>query len=188
MQVGEPPSRFLHILPTSSRPLPAPPASSGCSSCSRSRSTLTWCSRAVNRNFPSFFAACRTRSSPLGPLLPARCPVRVRLFRVLLGQRPSLHNLLAALPGLRSTASSVLCRCTTPRCRASGSYSSSPSPSVPCPTGHGRPRGLSVLAREVSMHAWGLRLRPSRSGLRSPFPTRPICFSTFRFSECLTSV
>jgi hypothetical protein len=27
------------------------------------------------------------------------------------------------------------------------------------PTGGGRPQGLSVLAREVSMHAWGLRLR-----------------------------
>src|ERR1039457_4952741 len=29
---------------------------------------LTWCSRAVNRCFPSCFAASRTRSSPLGPL------------------------------------------------------------------------------------------------------------------------
>src|ERR1022692_2348042 len=29
---------------------------------------LTWCSRAVNFCFPSFFAASRTRSSPLGPL------------------------------------------------------------------------------------------------------------------------
>jgi hypothetical protein len=65
----------------------------------------------------------------------------------------------AALPGFRSAASLVLCRCTTPRCRSSGTYSSSPSPNGPCPTDHGRPRGLSVLAREVSMHAWGLRLR-----------------------------
>ena len=31
---------------------------------------------------------------PAWPALPARCPVRVRLFRVLLGQRPSLHDLL----------------------------------------------------------------------------------------------
>src|SRR5712692_2033031 len=29
---------------------------------------LTWCSRAVNFCFPSFFAASRTRASPLGPL------------------------------------------------------------------------------------------------------------------------
>src|ERR1019366_4814450 len=30
---------------------------------------LTWCSRAVNFNFPSCLAASRTRASPLGPLL-----------------------------------------------------------------------------------------------------------------------
>src|SRR5215472_2981748 len=29
---------------------------------------VTWCSKAVNRNFRSPFAALRTRSSPLGPL------------------------------------------------------------------------------------------------------------------------
>ncbi len=29
---------------------------------------FTWCSRAVNCSFPSFFAALRTRSSPFGPL------------------------------------------------------------------------------------------------------------------------
>src|SRR5215472_8926227 len=29
---------------------------------------VTWCSRAVNRSFPSFRAASRTRSSPLCPL------------------------------------------------------------------------------------------------------------------------
>src|ERR1035438_385359 len=59
---------------------------------------LTWFSRAVNRIFGSPLAASRTRSSPLGPLSPARCPVRVRLFRVLLGQRPSLHDLLRPSP------------------------------------------------------------------------------------------
>ena len=31
---------------------------------------------------------------PAWPVFPARCPVRVRLFRILLGQRPSLHDLL----------------------------------------------------------------------------------------------
>jgi len=65
----------------------------------------------------------------------------------------------SALPGFRSTASLVLRRCTTPRCRSSGPYSSSPSPSGPCPTHHGRPRGLTVLVRDVSIHAGGLRLR-----------------------------
>src|SRR5713101_5856383 len=32
------------------------------------------------------------------PASPARCPVRVRLWRVVLGQRPSLHNLRQRLP------------------------------------------------------------------------------------------
>src|SRR5271169_6321405 len=31
---------------------------------------------------------------PAWPALPARCPVRVRLFRILLGQQPSLLDLL----------------------------------------------------------------------------------------------
>ena len=30
---------------------------------------FTWCSRAVNCSLPSFFAALRTRSSPIGPLV-----------------------------------------------------------------------------------------------------------------------
>ena len=59
---------------------------------------LTWCSSAVNFSFPSFFATSRTRSSPLRPLARAQCPVRVRLWRVLLGQRPSLHSLRRRLP------------------------------------------------------------------------------------------
>jgi hypothetical protein len=66
------------------------------------------------------------------------------------------------LPGLRSTASSVLCRCWTPRCRACGSYSSSLSPTVPLLTRGGRPQGLgSHVPRgpRVSVHAWGLPLR-----------------------------
>src|SRR2546425_10232817 len=46
-----------------------------------------------------------------------------------------------------------------PPCRARGSYSSSPSPTVPPLSGCGWQQGLSVLAREVSVHAWGLRLR-----------------------------
>src|SRR5260370_39682923 len=35
---------------------------------------------------------------PAWPALPARGPVRVGLFRVLLGQRPSLHDLLRPSP------------------------------------------------------------------------------------------
>jgi hypothetical protein len=42
---------------------------------------------------------------------------------------------------------------------ACGSSSSSPSPTDPHLTGCRWPQGLSILACEVSMHAWGLRLR-----------------------------
>ncbi len=37
---------------------------------------------------------------PVGRALPARCPGRAVLFRVLLGPRPWLHELLRRLPGL----------------------------------------------------------------------------------------
>src|SRR6266478_6750380 len=59
---------------------------------------LTWCSSAVNFSFPFCFAASRTRSSPLRPLPRHGVRLRVRLWRVLLGQRPSLHNLRRRLP------------------------------------------------------------------------------------------
>src|SRR3954465_11120605 len=45
---------------------------------------------------------------PAGPAFPALCPVRVRLLHVLLGPRPSLHNLRGRLIRLCSAASSVL--------------------------------------------------------------------------------
>src|SRR5260370_42256251 len=37
---------------------------------------------------------------PAWPAFPARCPVLVSLFRVLLGKRPSLHNLRRRSPVL----------------------------------------------------------------------------------------
>jgi Adenosine deaminase len=43
--------------------------------------------------------ACLTHTvQPAGPASPARPPVRVRRFHVLLGQRPSLHDLLRPSP------------------------------------------------------------------------------------------
>src|SRR5207248_3315588 len=56
----------------------------------------------------------------------------------------------SALPCLRSAASQVLRRCTTPRHRSSGPYSSSPSPRGPCPADHGQ-RRASRFSRVLGM-------------------------------------
>src|SRR5258707_12723113 len=58
---------------------------------------LTWCSRAVNLNFPSFLAASRTRSSPLRPL--SRLGVRYELG----------SGVFSLVSGLPSTASAGGC-------------------------------------------------------------------------------
>src|ERR1017187_6853213 len=60
---------------------------------------LTWCSRAVNFCFPSFFAASRTRSSPLGPL--SRLGVRRELGS-------SVFSLVSGLPSTTSAGGSPL--------------------------------------------------------------------------------
>src|SRR2546421_7392275 len=98
---------------------------------------------------------------PVWPAFPARCPALVRLSRVLLGQRPSLHNLRRRSPAFvrllrRYYAAVRLPRAEAKSRRACGTYSSSLSPTGPPPCEFGRQRGLSVLAREGSMHAWGL--------------------------------
>ena len=72
--------------------------------------------------------------------------------------------------------------------RACGDYRSSLSPTGPPLTVRGRRLGLSVLARGVSMHAWGLRLRrtAAHSRLRAPPCCLPVretpsasCISVF---------
>jgi hypothetical protein len=110
-------------------------------------------------------ASLRTRTAVVGPLVRrgVRCGYRLRC--VLLGRQPSLHGFLQTLPGLCSTASPVLCRRSTPCCRACGSYSSSPSPTDPSlrsdldqtssarqpgPGGPARFNALSSLAPRVS--------------------------------------
>jgi len=84
-------------------------------------------------------------------------------------------SLVSVLPstisagGLRfcSTASQVLLRCTTPRCRAYGSYGSSLSPIGLPRFRYRRQRGLSVLAHGVSMHAWASTTPPGDDALAS---------------------
>src|SRR6516164_3873126 len=119
---------------------------------------LTWCSRAVNFSFPSFLAASRTRSSPLGLL--SRLGVRPRL-----GCR--VFSLACNLPSTTSAGDeSLLFGCFV----GNTSQYDSPLPFVkdlpliafsfrPTWLHDGQPWGLPVLALEVSLHAWGLRLR-----------------------------
>src|SRR5215510_3811284 len=71
-----------------------------------------------------------------------------------------------AVARLGSNVSPVLQRCTTPRRRACGDYRSSLSPTDPRSSDRGWRLGLSVLARGVSTHAWGLRLRGVTAHLR----------------------
>ncbi len=122
-------------------------------------------SSGVNRAFPSFFfAALRTRSSPLGPL--SRLGVRRWLD----------CPVFSSVSGLPSTTSAdglpPLFGCfigTTPlydspalKRRAAvhvGLIAHRLLPPARLLTGCGRQRGLSVLARGVSMHAWGLGAR-----------------------------
>ena len=49
---------------------------------------------------PVLLCRCAHTLQPTWPTLPARCPARVRLWRVLLGPRPSLRNLRRGLPAL----------------------------------------------------------------------------------------
>src|SRR5215471_9003980 len=90
---------------------------------------------------------------PAWPAFPARCPARVRLLRVLLGLRPSLHNLrrrsLAFVRLLRRYYAAV--RLLAPVHEGLAAHRVLPPAH---PTARGRLRGLSVLAHEVSLHAW----------------------------------
>ncbi len=82
-------------------------------------------------------ASSRTSPSHCWPTRPARCPVRVSTERCSPWPAAFPPRSPSALPGLRSTASSVLCRCSTPCRRTCGPYSSSPSPADPFPCGCG---------------------------------------------------
>src|SRR5215831_13401047 len=133
---------------------------------------LTWCSRAVTFSFPCFRAASRTRSSPLGLL--SQLGVRRRLGCCV----------FSLVFGLSSTTSagdpSLLFGCIV---GSMPQYDSPPSfmkdlpliafSSRPTVLLCGRRRGLPVLAHEVSLHAWGPRLR--RTTAHSRYRAQPCC-------------
>jgi hypothetical protein len=95
-----------------------------------------------------FLAASRTRSSPLGPLswLGVQYGLGCHTFSSVNG----LSSTTSA-GGFRfcSAASRVLLRCTTPRCRAYGSYGSSLSPIGLLRFRHRRQRGSRSLRPSV---------------------------------------
>src|SRR5579872_5045822 len=118
---------------------------------------LTWCSRAVNLTCLSFRAASRTRASPFGPLprLGVRCGLGAVVFSLACG-------LSSATSSGRSSPSFGNFVGTTPQydspwpCMEGLWFITFPSRSARL---RGRPRGLPVLAYEVSLHALVLRLR-----------------------------
>src|SRR6202158_5278458 len=90
---------------------------------------------------------------PAWPAFPARCPVLVRLFRVLFGQRPSLHTPRRRSPVLvrllrRYYAAVRLPRAEAKSHRACGSYRSSLSPTGPPPS------GLRAATGSLGSRAW----------------------------------
>src|SRR5208283_4320274 len=98
----------------------------------------------------------------VGGALPARCPGRAVLFRVLLGLRPWLHELLGRSPGLVRSLHSDSWRSLTPRPRASSASARR------LPDADRSPPGLTRGSRSPGFRARSLRtcqgLRPRRTG------------------------
>src|SRR5215831_12341906 len=114
------------------------------------------------------FPCCLAHAlQPAVPAFLARCPARVRLIRVLRGQRPFLHSLRRQCPAFvqllrRSYAVVRLPAVVHMSLMAHRLHSSACR--VPATGDH---RGLSVLAHGVSMHAWVLATPPGRGALAS---------------------
>jgi hypothetical protein len=92
-------------------------------------------------------------------LRPARFYPRFRIWRSSFERQRDLN------PPEQRAAQRALFRCTTPRCRAYGSYGSSLSPIGLPRFRRKRQRGLSVLAHGVSMHAWASTTPPGDDAL-----------------------
>src|SRR5215469_5488419 len=111
--------------------------------------------------------ACRLTHTlqPAWPARPARCLARVRLGRVLLGQRPSLRSLRGRWPVLVRLLRRYYSAVRLPVSVHEGLSASRVLLPARCHVANGRPWGLPVLARGVSPHAWGLGLRRVESRL-----------------------
>src|SRR5271166_1945427 len=97
----------------------------------------------------------------VGRAVPARCPGRAVLFRILLGPRPWLHELLRRSPGLVRSLHSDSWRSLTPRPRASSASARRLPDADRSP--HARPRSRSPGFRSKSFRTCQ-GLRPRRTG------------------------
>src|SRR5271157_3322786 len=123
----------------------------------------------------------------VGRALPARCPGRAVLFRVLLGPRPWLHELLGRSPGLVRSLHSDSWRSLTPRPRAS----SASARRLPDADGspHARPRSRSPGFRSRSLRTCqGLRPRRTGNALAlTRAPVSPSAVTTVSASQLILS-
>src|SRR5665213_610176 len=120
---------------------------------------------------PLIFTCCLTHTKQAAPPAdPALCPGRGRLLDVLLGRLPSLHALRQRLPAVVRALRRYYATVRLP----TGVHVGLPAHGLLQPARHdfrnGRQRGLPVLARGVSMHARGLRLRGVRRVLALAHP------------------
>src|SRR5271157_1598291 len=123
----------------------------------------------------------------VGRAWPARCPGRAVLFRVLLGPRPWLHELLRRSPGLVRPLHGYYWRSLTPRPRAS-SASARRLPDADRAT-HARPRSRSPGFRSRSVRTCQ-GLRPRRTGYAlalTRIPVSPSAVTTASASQLILS-
>src|SRR4030095_7348036 len=97
--------------------------------------------------------------------LPTLRPARARLSHVPLGRRPSLHRLLQPSQAFVRLLRRYYAAVRLPAAVHPGLIAHRLLPAIRVILPTDSKRGLSVLAREVSMHAWGLRLRRVASAL-----------------------
>src|SRR5208337_1454463 len=107
----------------------------------------------------------------VGRAVPARCPGRAVLLRVLLGPRPWLHELLRRSPGLVRSLHSDSWRSLTPRPRASSASARRLPDADRSP--HARPRSRSPGFRSRSFRTCQ-GLRPRRTGRALALTRAPV--------------
>ena len=123
----------------------------------------------------------------VGRALPARCPGRAVLFRVLLGPRPWLHGLLAGRPASFARFPATMAE-SDPSSPCIIGFGSSPSRCGPLSL-HARPRSRSPGFRSRSLRTCQ-GLRPRRTGhalALARIPVSPSAVTTASASQLILS-